>query len=455
MAFKDTLMTALHDAVGNFNAGASVDDAVVKAARANDFNVDQTTRLVETFNTARALYHYKSATDRASSCDLADAGVVISKLFKPETESKSKSKEAALSPAYSQYDLRERDYFSAMPQKSAESTALQSGLEGLSFEALSDKAMRELRSVRQVAKIAEDEARIAGMTAARVLEKVARLFAPGDDAGRKLQDDRYARLEATCSSEYGPVLSKLAEFIPPSRRVDKKLVSKYAAADLVDDSDLGEHRALLKEARDLMQAEAELLAASGQFCKEADAFERDFAEATGCLPGPTPTSEFLTARFVKRAAPEKPNPKPNDKSRGPMSSLLDELYNPLATSMDQRFKNYVDVAVPDMNKNRFKRENTRISENLRNVQRQILLQDLMVNDPVLSEEAPETVAQAYSAVMNMAPEVSTNKEVMRAILRQSVNSVAVSPYDAEMWTKLERNLANIRGGAPSREDKNV
>ena len=123
--------------------------------------------------------------------------------------------------------------------------------------------------------------------------------------------------------------------------------------------------------------------------------------------------------------------------------------------MEQRFKNYVDVVVPDMNKNRFKRENTRISENLRNIQRQILLQDLMVNDPVLSEEAPETVAQAYAAVMNMAPEVSTNKEVMRAILRQSVNSVAVSPYDAEMWTKLERNLANIRGGAPSREDKNV
>lgn len=91
------------------------------------------------------------------------------------------------------------------------------------------------------------------------------------------------------------------------------------------------------------------------------------------------------------------------------------------------------------------RQNTALSERLKNVQRQIMLQDLMTNDPVLAEEAPETVAEAYNAILQLAPEMASNKEVVRAVLRQTIHSVAVSPYDAETWTKLEKNLRNIRG----------
>jgi hypothetical protein len=91
------------------------------------------------------------------------------------------------------------------------------------------------------------------------------------------------------------------------------------------------------------------------------------------------------------------------------------------------------------------RANKALSERLKNVQRQIMLEDLMTNDPVLSEEDPERVAQAYQAVMQLAPDVSTNKEVVRAILRGVVQSVAISPYDAQNWTQLEQNIRNITG----------
>jgi hypothetical protein len=92
-----------------------------------------------------------------------------------------------------------------------------------------------------------------------------------------------------------------------------------------------------------------------------------------------------------------------------------------------------------------KKQNVQLSERLKNVQRQLILEDLMTNDPVLSEENPETVSQAYSAVLNMAPELSANKEIVRAILRQAVHSVAISPFEAETWTKLEQNIRNIAG----------
>jgi len=55
------------------------------------------------------------------------------------------------------------------------------------------------------------------------------------------------------------------------------------------------------------------------------------------------------------------------------------------------------------------------------------------------------VAEAFNAILQLAPEMASNKEVVRAVLRQTVHSVAVSPYDAEIWTKLEKNLQNIRG----------
>ena len=62
--FKDRLVSALHESVGYFNQDNDPNAAVAKAAASNDFNIDQTRRLVEMFNTARTLYHYKSASDR-------------------------------------------------------------------------------------------------------------------------------------------------------------------------------------------------------------------------------------------------------------------------------------------------------------------------------------------------------------------------------------------------------
>ena len=85
-----------------------------------------------------------------------------------------------------------------------------------------------------------------------------------------------------------------------------------------------------------------------------------------------------------------------------------------------------------------------MTERLKNTQRQILLQDLMVNDPMISEAAPDQVAQTYEAVMQMAPEVTTNKEVMRAILRQAIHSVAISPYDAKDWLELEKVIQDVQ-----------
>ena len=66
------------------------------------------------------------------------------------------------------------------------------------------------------------------------------------------------------------------------------------------------------------------------------------------------------------------------------------------------------------------------------------------NDPILSEADPKALSTAYELLANSAPEASLNKEVARAILRQSVNSVAVSPFDAKQWADLDNVLIKNR-----------
>ena len=470
--FKDRLMTALHSAVGYFNQDNDPNAAVVKAAHDADFNVDQTTRLVEMFNTARTLYHYKNASDRTATFTLAAADEVLPMLFAvPVTVA-----EKAAAADYSTYEQREQSYHEADYMAKAAASINAPVDASLSMQAVADQAMRALRNLRQTAKIAEDEARIAGHNAARTFQKLASLFAYGAD--RRVLEDRYARLVVGHKDgEWQPVIVKLGEFVPAHNKAPEAMFTKYARVYVIDDRDLHPHLELMKEARDWMQAEAEMLAASSQFTKEADDFEREYlVELSSFFPLPAAPglASFIRPELIKAAFV--PNPgggqqgggqqgggKPGggqkDKPDKPESDKpnrwfttepygLDAVPSALSDGM-KLSPGSINVEVERAFTEPIARNNQALSERLKNVQRSIMLQDLMVNDPVLSEEAPEAVAQAYSAMLQLAPEMAGNKEVARAVLRQMVHSVAVSPYDADIWTKLEGNIRNLRGkGAP-------
>ena len=63
MSFKDDLGEALQKAVSYYNEGSSPSEAVVKSAMDMGFNLDQTDRLVEKFNTARTIHHFETHPD--------------------------------------------------------------------------------------------------------------------------------------------------------------------------------------------------------------------------------------------------------------------------------------------------------------------------------------------------------------------------------------------------------
>jgi hypothetical protein len=77
---------------------------------------------------------------------------------------------------------------------------------------------------------------------------------------------------------------------------------------------------------------------------------------------------------------------------------------------------------------------------LQNMERQLLFQELIMTDPILSRANPHKVAKAYEQILRLSPEVSKEKEVVRAMLRQAVASQAIAPHDADQWTKLDIDM---------------
>ena len=81
---------------------------------------------------------------------------------------------------------------------------------------------------------------------------------------------------------------------------------------------------------------------------------------------------------------------------------------------------------------------------LDNMERKLLLQELMLTDPILSKVNPTKVAKAFEQLLRLSPELSKEKEVVRAELRAMVASQALGKFDADLLTKLDSGMLKRR-----------
>jgi len=468
-SIKDKLMGALHDAVSNFNDGGDPNAAVVKAAQAHDFNTDQTTRLIEMFNSARTIYHYKTASDRTSAFALADPAVVIPAYY--EEPEKKAAAHSGLQPDYAWYGTPEVDYRDNMMVKAGgahNDVALGQPVEhrDMSLDTLGKRAHDLMHVQRDLAETARTEAGVAGTQAGILLTKLAAALSLGYE---EQCVDRWRRLSGAhmqASSEYAPVLHKLAEFLPEWLNKQALTIKHAESTELIDDRGLEDYEAQLKEAKFWMESEAEMLAYCGEISKEADAFNVDF---TTMVVNEFPEaraqslSDFLkvgatTTTISRRKTDAEPitqklfgfgEPFDQDTKTVNEPVIGKAINEALGESVKKPAGEWAASGVTSMLTGPAERANVDMSDRLRNVQRQVMLEELMTNDPVLADEDPEIVASAYSTILKIAPEVANNKEVVRAILRESVHSLAISPLTAQSWADLEKTLLTVTGRLPS------
>jgi len=452
--FKTQLKDALSSAVAYFQDGGDPNAACVKAANEAGFNRDQADRLVETFNTARVICHYKAASDKASSCSLADKEKVRGQLTAPAQAAKCAAFVCG-AVDYDCYKQAEVDYV----VHEVKMAAFEVHDDPLSKENADYLAVRKAMAIRDCVKTAEEEARGAYAMADMLAEKVAMALSRNvsiDDV-----HDKMARIVAAYALDdrYAAGVEKVAAFLPEASDPDLSLLKKYAAMHVVDTSDLDGFVTAIKEASDFvaegaaMEAYAasmrEELAKQGQAVDDLDGKTKDELDML-LLKEQIRGAQQRRGAAAPYSGGGRPGGGSGGKSGGKSGGGLGGL-SPVSfmAYLTETVRNYDD----DASASRVEKATAGVN----NLRRQLILQDLLVRDKILSREDPDAVAAAFRSINQVSPDTTLNKEVLRSMLRGVVQSVALSPYDAKTLAdidKTRRQAYEGRGSSARRENDN-
>lgn len=501
--FQEKLMSALHDAVGHFNGGMSPTDAVTKAANDYSFNTDQATRLGETFNTARTIYHFdKTANtdDKCATFELADNAKVILNLFnKKETK-----KEASLMD-YSFYNQIPQDHTLTDIDISF-SKAAEVDIEGLTLDNQGNRIRRIVSIYNSLAEEAFSKSASAEWEVDNMLGKVASVLKQGYiNKGTDVVDRLFFIFK---DAEYEPVLNKLAVKLPEYLEVDDSRRDSYGL--VIEDRDLNELKAYVKRAKSLLMDVAELKAVGNSIEKDAKDLDDEFTSLflTGCPEKEGETvSDFFTdeannaslsksaqtaskdptreeviramspderaehAEVQKLLSMEAQNkPKATDslelklkqkqlKARDPNAKGWSEYIMPapempikgFGTMVDAFSKDYLASGLERTLRDPIVNLNKQITQRIKNLQHTEHLNDLMVNDPVISDADPRDVTNAFRTLLETAPELFSRKEVLRSGLRMFLQSGGgVSSFDIAQMLAGEKTQRELGGSMPER-----
>lgn len=411
MAFEDKLRSALEDAVKFCNEGSTPDEAVCKSASAHEFNSDQTDRLVETLNTAITINQYKQASDRTASFPLAHKTKVAAMMLDADKvlgKTEEKKSEAVSTHIYFDYSKPAYDYIAHEDDVIEKAAENEEKTTGLSRDNLAYLLINQKKLVKNAADFA---ANIAGMMKS---DLVSQLYGLAETI-KKAGVTKYSRFKA--ATEHKDI----------TRELDKVLPFEFKEAEchdsFIDDSDLADLEKTASEMAEMLHSMKDMRAQADSMHKQAEKMEQEITTAfIGEEEGP---STFLS--LFKEASLAK------------SSSMVGRLAFGKGMTTDSPGLVHSDAFKLDelLFGNKAK-ENDETERTVENVRRAMMLQDLMTRDEIIREADPDVVASTYQTLLNMSPQIANDKELTRAVLRQAVNSVAISPYDASTWTDLEK-----------------
>jgi hypothetical protein len=430
---KEKLRKALEDAVKNYNEGMSADAAIVAAAKEHDLTIDQVDRVVESFNTAKAINYYEKTTgDRTGGFDLADKKGVTLALFgkenstaKPKEEKvteksekkEEKTAEAVYSDAFyttapdtslnrkSLFKEKRASYLDRLAKQAEERRA-----HGYSDATLADMASDAYSTIKS----AEADAMSAVGTIDSYLNDAIIKIAEGiTRVGYGFQNDRADMFKAACPHKR--VINAVSKACPILKAASG---GKYAKMAVVDTTPVDGLLAEADEMNKAMDKRAEFIEKAEMFRKRAELVKSAMLKDPSMrgVVKQASAARNATENFIHR--PKTPYTKPIEKKA--QASFADGL---LALQPNTR-------AIVSKG-----------AKTIANHERSALLADLMSSDPIIQEADPRQVSAVYKSIIMSSPKLSLNKEVVRSVLRQAVNSIALSPADSQTLAKIEESMA--------------
>lgn len=457
-SFPRRLQVALDDAVAEFNSSRDPDAAVAKTALDHGFHPEGAKRLTETFNRARTIFHFSTAEDKTAEFRLADPEKVAQLMYSPAEPVKEAAVQDIIA-LQAMYDAPETDYVKAASAEDMEKFAefIDVATPVCSERNIRGRIETQRSWFKKAAYTAEVARDTALMYADQVMDKLAHdmTLSAKDSADLKA---RFALLKEACRRdvELQPVAAELPSHFETAYGIRELPVIKFAS--VLDTTAVDRELEAVRTATQYLKTAANASAMLETFQKDANEFEAQIQALLQpeLTKAADPEDDFL----VKRAAPPQAGAQgqapaaPKDKAKPEASAskapVLDMgISKAIGRQADRSFGNFFDTDMFRVTTGApLERENKAISGNIANLHRQLLLEDLLQNDPVLSAADPNAVVSAYQALLNMAPTVASQKPTVVAILRSAIHAPdAYSPYDAEQLLRLDSALRNVTGAS--------
>ena len=462
---KEKLMKALKTAAAEYNGGLGADAAVAKAAQEADFNEKQAERLTEMFNTLVVLNKEKDATDPTGTCELASKEKVAMLLVKDCGTQKAASAPAADYSFYAStprktnltIEARAKGVGAVVKAASAPHEEIPEPLK-VSQRSLYKVIEGQIATIKSAAAAADDVVRNLKIEIEQNAVKIAKAIETYD------APPQFADLfKSACAGKKAVEL--VSEY---STKVAESDGGTYARLQVFDAEPI-EHLLKIAEAIENDSASiAEYEQKRDHYLAKAAAAEQEMRDAVGlgkeASVGTSLADLFRGVQKTVKAAETAPAEELSDSALCVKIAKLiretgvsaDEVAR-LTEDFDKEAAAHKEAApkmtwmvqppsVADAHEALVKLpgvDNER--KRIMNVRRSILLADLMANDPIIRDADPNMVTEAYKTMIMTSPRVSLDKAQVRAFLRASVNSVAISPNDAKVISDVDKgiSLSNI------------
>lgn len=445
---------ALSEVIQQVNGGTPPTVALKKTASDLDLNPNYIHRVGEALNVALHYNHFKTASDRSAQFDIADIPGVVSELF--DGKEKTAAQYAAdtfganeASDEVFNYNrmLRNPKYKEAY-MKIASSDATEESY-GLSFKGAYEKSANVIRDLEQGLDNARTEKVGAELSLNSDFSKIAAHFRR--DEGYR---SSFGEFESQVYSKHGEAAVPYLDLIYKTAGISEDRGvhdSGYVMFDPVREVEMFD--TLMKSAENLLTAEetvktaeenlefergyfqeiGKLVANNGSLAKSAEESDPVQIKKKDSSQKVAQEAEVdpVLAKIEKRASLKK------EAFMGQLFSLGNLLSK--TNVQEELIKGVGERFTGSLNRPH-SGPSPRANLTMENMERQLLLQELMLTDPILSKVPPQRVAKAYEQILRLSPQVSKEKEVVRAMLRQAVASQAVAPHDADQWTKLDTDI---------------
>lgn len=441
----ELVKVAVNDIISNINGGLSPQEATTKVAKELSLNHNFIKRSAEAVNVALHHAHFKSNPEaKADDFPIVDAQKVAEDIYgEPEktasayrSELFSSFQSTETTPKFARY-LEEGPYKEAYTQLILNDPLLK---HATSEKGVYEKSSNYLHKLKKLAYEREAEAMDAKFQIDKNFCAILSKFAQ-DNFTRSNWDE----FETAVFGKYGEDSSGYLDLLYKAARLTEERGKREAGVkvasvcpELAMYDKFVESIIYYKQASDLSND------AVHNFAFEQDYIKNAF-ETRGCELNKEAWSTIepsLLDRVEASLALERTK-SADVNNEDPVIAEIATKKAAILEEFDGRIKSAIDLL--DMAKNRWEGESKpslSASSNTPdgNRSRALMLQELVATDPVISKFPTHQTVDAYQQMLRIAPELSQEKEITRAFLRQAGASQAIDPFQAEQLIKANTSL---------------